>query len=172
MKYFLFLLFFLVFAPISIGKKFSLKIINTPIYSSIPICPFHSVVLLQNNNFENLNINKNEGFVIDFSPMEDISSRNVILKLLQGKTIQGKVRVFRFSTELCKTIFREPLTNNLYSKKSFYESSEIQVTNENIKKLENIDPYLVFIIKSWDSSFQIYNRNCRNFSDFLQRNYL
>ena len=161
MKYFLLLLFVVS----SVSRKFSFKFINTPIYNSIPSCLFHSVVLIEKNDFHNVNKGKNHVFAVDFSPIENISSPNVILKLLKGKNIQGIVRVSRFSKEYLTN-------NNLYSKNNpISECSDIQLTNENLNALENIDPYLVFIIKSWGTSFQIYNRNCRHFSYFLKKHY-
>jgi hypothetical protein len=169
MKYFSLLLFFLINV---VSKKFSFKFINTPIYKSNPFCLFHSVVLLQNNECEKLNNEKNDVFAIDFSPIEDITSPNNILKLLLGKQIQGKVRIISFPKDIYKTIFKDPFTNNLYSKNiNIFEDFNSQLTNINLNKIEKIDPYLVSIIKSWGSSFQIYNRNCRNFSKFLQRQY-
>jgi hypothetical protein len=162
MKYLLVLLFVVTS---TMSKKFLFKFINTPIYNSIPICLFHSVVLVEKNYFQNVNKDKTDVFAIDFSPIEDISSPNVIVKLLKGKNIQGMVRVSRLS--------KEHLTNNsLYSKNNpICECNDIQITNENLKTLETIDPYLVFVIKSWGSSFQIYNRNCRHFSHFLKTQY-
>ena len=158
---FLLLLFFVT----TVSRKLSFKFMNTPIYNSIPICLFHSIVLVENNNVNTLNKEKNDVFAIDFTPTEDITSPKVILKLLKGKNIQGMVRVSRLSREHLKN-------NNLYSKNNpICECSDIQVTNENLKMLENIDPHLVFIIKSWGSSFQIYKRNCRHFSYFLKKNY-
>jgi hypothetical protein len=162
MKYFLILLFVVT----TFSRKLSLKFINTPIYNSIPSCLFHRVVLVENNDFQNVNKEKNDVFAIDFSPIEDISSPTVILKLLKGKNIQGMVRVSRFSKEYLTN-------NNLYSKNNpISECSNIQLTNENFNALENIDPYLVFVIKSWRTSFQIYNRNCRHFSYFLKKHYV
>jgi len=169
MKYFLFLLFFVTV----FSKKFSLKIINTPIYKSIPIFLFHSIVFIETNDFENLNNEKNEVFAIDFSPIEDIGNPSIIFKLLQGKQIKGKIRISRFSKEVYKNIFsKEHLTNTFYSKKTtIFEGSNTQLTDENLKRLDIIDPYLVSIIKYWGSSFQIYKRNCRHFSRFLQKHY-
>lgn len=168
MNYFLFFLFLVSV----VSKKFLLKFINTPIYKSIPISLFHSVILLENNNINNPNSEENTFFAIDFCPIEDIGSPNVILKLLQGQNIQGKIRVFSFSKEFYKTISKEPLTNNLYSKETtIFESFNPQLSNENMRKLENIDSQLVLIIKSWGSSFQIYNRNCRHFSNFIKKHY-
>ena len=169
MKYILFLFFLIIVS----SKKFSFKFINTPIYNSFPSCLFHSIVLLENTNFDNVNNEKKYDFVLDFTPIEDIASPNVIFKLLQGKNIQGMVRVSRFSKEFHKSIFtKEHFKNIFYSNKNtFFEDDTTQVTNENLKQLEIIDPYLVSIIKSWGSSFQIYKRNCRHFSNFLYKNY-
>ena len=155
-KYFL-SLFLLYFIHV-LSHMFSIKIINTPIYNSIPIIKLHSIVCLENI------INKNDDvFFVDFSPFEDISRPDVILKLFQGKKIQGKIRVFCFSKEFSKYIFTE---NNIF------ENLDTQISNENIKKLENIDADIVNIITSWEPSFQVYNRNCRHFSDYLQKKYI
>jgi hypothetical protein len=151
----LFLFFSLFIATVS--NKFSIKVVHTPVYHSIPLCPFHNIIILQENDFENLNHEKNNFFAIDFSPSEDIGSPNIILKLLLGKNIQGKIRVFHFPKELYETFIREPLPDN--------------PSPENFKNLKNIDPYLASIIQSWGSTFHIYNRNCRHFGNFLQRYY-
>ena len=142
-----------LFLIVTFSKKFSLKIINTPIYNSIPVFPLHSVVLL----YDDLNT-----FAIDFSPFEDITSPKTIIKLLQGKQIQGKLRLNNFSQNETKY-----LKNN-----KIFKNFDNNLTDINLKKLENIDSDIISIIKLWGSSFQIYKRNCRNFSYFLKKQYL
>jgi hypothetical protein len=151
------------------SSKFSLKLINTPIYNSVPILKLHSIAVLQNNNnLEKLNNENNDVFLIDFSPVEDISSPNVIFKLLQGKKIPGKIRVFCISKSLLKDTITK---DNCLQNTKFIDNLDPKLNNENIKKLEKIDSYLVNIINSWGSSFQVYNRNCRHFTNYLKKNY-
>ena len=161
MKYLLFLLCFITVA----SNKFSFRFINSPIYKSVPIFLFHRIILLENKE-------KNHAFAIDFSPIDNIGNPSVILKLLQGKSIQGRIRIENFPEENYKFINKENLTNSLYVKENtILNGIEQNDTNENLLKLESIDPQLVFIIKSWGSSFQIYNRNCRHFANYLNNNY-
>jgi hypothetical protein len=161
MKYLLFLLFFITVA----SNKFSFRFINSPIYKSVPIFLFHRIILLENKE-------KNHVFALDFSPMENIGNPSVILKLLQGRSIQGRIRVVNFPEENYKFINKENLTNSLYVKQNtFLNEIEQEETNENLLKLESIDPQLVFLVKSWGTSFQIYNRNCRHFCNYLNNNY-
>ena len=158
MRHFL-LLFFAIAIEMCICKKV-LKVINTPVFSSIPVSLLHNVVLFEANDVEK--------YAIDFSPSENIESPNVILKLLLGKTIQGRIRVSCFSKELCQSVHREPFTSILYSTKNdFFEKIDSQITDKNLNKIDDIDPHFVNTIKSWDLSYQIYKRNCRHFTQFL-----
>lgn len=134
-------------------------------YKNNPICLFHKSVVLLNNETKHI-------YAVDFSPLENISSPIVIVKLLLGKSIKGKLRVSQLSEELYNYLSVEPLTHNLYAKNSLlFENNDFQITNENLKHLETQDPFLVSIIKLWGDAFQLYTRNCQSFSDFLSYHY-
>lgn len=87
-------------------------------------------------------------YAIDFSPHENITKFNVIFRLLLGKIIKGKIRIIDLS------------------KNSLDENHSISFS-----EFEKIDPYLTSILRTWGSSFQLYNRNCRDFSKFVQTFY-
>ena len=162
MNIFLILLFLVTVS----SKKFSFQFINTPIYKSMPICLFHKIVLLENNEVNN------EIYAIDFSPVDNIASPNIILKLIKGEKIPGKLRLISLSKGIDKPIFNDTLTKNLYStQNNIFENCNSEITNYNLKKLEKSDPYLARIIEYWDTSFQIYKRNCHHFSSYLYNNY-
>ena len=151
MKYFIYLLLFMTFNS---AKTLRLKIINTPIYNFIPFLAFHHIALIYNEN---------DIFSIDFSPNENINSPYIIIKLLQGKNIKGKIRINHIKD---KSI-------NIYKLKSniFFENYNSQFLEENFEKLKKIDYCIVDSIKLWNTSFQLYKRNCQHFCKFLQLNY-
>ena len=151
------LFMFLAFWGCALSKRFSTKVLHSPIYHATPMCNLHSVILFKEGDFENPNNEFNDVFAVDFCPFEDIGSPQVILKLLSGKTIQGKIRVFHFDNILYPDLIRELLRDD--------------PPKNGLKQLEEVDPYLTSIIKSWGSSFQLYTRNCRHFSRYLCRYY-
>jgi hypothetical protein len=150
------------------SNKLLIKLINTPVYHFIPIIKLHSIAVLQNNVSEKNHHNNQDIFLIDFSPIDDISSPDVIFKIIQGKPIRGKIRVLCFSQEDSKSIIRENSNKDLFlNNNKLMDNLDPIISNENLKKLKKIDPYIVTIINLWDPSFQIYKRNCRHFSKFL-----
>lgn len=134
------------------------KIINTPIFENFNIIKLHNVVLLHDqcinlNTQINYNINENTKqykniYIIDYSPIDDITKPDVLLKIILGKNINGKVNIFYFDK-----IEKKDIINQSYKK----IPSKIKLLNKKIYK----------IIDSWDSSFNLYNHNCRHFSHYF-----
>lgn len=131
------------------------KIINTPIFENFNMIKLHNVVLL-NEQYINLNTEDTHSlhfeykniYIIDYSPIEDITKPDVLLKIILGKNINGKVNIFYFDK-----IEKKDIINQSYKK----ISSKIKLLNKKIYK----------IIDSWDSSFNLYNHNCRHFSHYF-----
>jgi hypothetical protein len=160
-----FLLFLLLFFITVASNKFSFRFINSPIYKSVPIFLFHRIILLENKE-------KTHVFALDFSPIENIGYPSIILKLLQGKSIQGRIRIAIFPEANYKFIYKDNLTNSLNLKQNIiFEGVDQDVTNQNLLKLASIDPQVVFLVKSWGTLFQLYKRNCRHFCNYLNNNY-
>jgi len=130
------------------------KIIRTPIFETIPLIKLHDVVLfyditqsnkLIENNYEYKNI-----YIIDYTPIENISQLSVILKMLSGENIKGEVNIFYFDKINKKNIIDQ-------SYKKF--PSKFKKFNKNIYK----------IVNSWNSSFNLYNHNCKHFSNYFTK---
>jgi hypothetical protein len=91
-------------------------------------------------------------FVIDFSPSDDITNKNTIQKMLFGKNINGKIRLLYFNKINKKDIPKE-LDNSR------------NICNINIMKSYDINIYN--IVKNYSNFFNLYNNNCRHFSDYF-----
>ena len=164
MKWFLLFLLFSFFKN-GCCKKFSFKFIHTPIYKSNPVCLFHKSVILINNETQDI-------YAIDFSPVENISSPNVLIKILLGQKVKGKIRISNICKELYDSFSGEPFRNNFYATNTkIFENNDYCISCENMKKLEKQDSGLVSIIKCWEKSFQLYDRNCHCFCHFLEKHY-
>lgn len=129
----------------------STKIINTPVYGNNQILKLHDIILVKKNKLINEN-NLEDVFIIDFSPDEDITNKIVIKKLLLGKKINGKIRVLYFDKISKKDISKE--LNN-----------DAKLCNINLLKL--YDKNIYDIIDNWNTSFNLYNNNCKHFSKYF-----
>jgi hypothetical protein len=106
--------------------------IKTPIYKNVH-CFFSHHLLL---------VHKHEAplFILDFSPSERINEPSIILKLLSGNKMPGKVRVWEVP----------PTSMDPEIEFAYYY------------------PELVVKLRSWDNHFQLYNHNCQTFCKFIQ----
>ena len=91
-------------------------------------------------------------FIIDFSPNEDITNKDVIKKLLFGQNINSKIRLLYFDKIKKEDISKE-LNNNA------------KICNINL--LKSYDKNIYNIINNWNTSFNLYNHNCKHFSKYL-----
>jgi len=130
------------------------KVIFTPLYKNNHLVKFHNIVLFQknkiikNNNYENI-------FVIDFVPDEDITNIKTIIKLLFGKNINGKIRIFYYNKITKKEIIYE-----------LYETNQ-KLCNKNVMK--SYDKNIYNIINEWNSTFNLYTHNCKHFSNYFTK---
>lgn len=126
------------------------KIISTPIFESIPLIRLHDVVLFYDIPLLTLSKSNeyNNVYIIDYTPIENISQLSVILKMLSGENIEGEVNIFYFDK-----INKKHIVDQSYKK----FPSELKKINKNIYK----------IVNSWDSSFNLYNHNCKHFSYYF-----
>uniref|UniRef100_A0A6C0DAE0 Uncharacterized protein n=1 Tax=viral metagenome TaxID=1070528 RepID=A0A6C0DAE0_9ZZZZ len=122
------------------------KIIRTPLYRSIPLIKMHDMVILENPELNNV-------FVVDFSPVEDISKPYVLFRMFTGNNIKGKLRVFY--------VEKKNIINELGKTQKLHDLNEI--------KNYNMDIYN--IINNWNTSFNVYNHNCKDFSKYLIKSF-
>lgn len=121
---------------------FYTKIINTPICSN-KLLKFHHIVLLKKTPFMDNQTVYYDMHAIDFLPCGNL------FEILLGRDVRGKVRIFYFykcvASDIHKTIIQQ---GHIYQK-------------------NNVNPKLYDKIKKWDLRFNLYNRNCHHFSNFL-----
>jgi hypothetical protein len=136
---------------ICVSAFISTKIINTPIYENNQILKLHNVVLFKKNGLIDEN-NLENIFCIDFSPSEDITNKTTIKKMFLGKNINGKIRLLFFN-KIKKNDIPKELDNNK------------NLCNINIMKSYDMNIYN--IINNWNKFFNLYNHNCRHFSNYF-----
>jgi hypothetical protein len=91
--------------------------------------------------------------MIDFSADEDISNINIIKKILFGKNIKGKIRIFYFDK-----ISKEDIIKELNNKNQ-------KLCNKNI--IKSYDNHIYNIINDWNLTYNVYNHNCIHFSNYF-----
>jgi hypothetical protein len=148
----LLLLFF--FFTNCLSKTVEIKVIKTPIFHST--CKLHDVTLFTYGSFSKQNI-----YAIDFCPVEDIQNFNVVLKIILGRRVNGSIRIFKLRRRgfLLTSQFLNGITREEFEEQAI----------EDIKK---VDIKLYNLIKEWDTSFQLYGRNCKHFRRYLIQNML
>jgi hypothetical protein len=146
LKYFILNLFICAYSFIST------KIIHTPIYENNQLIKLHNVILFQKNKYIIKN-NYEDIFMIDFSADEDISNINIIKKILFGKNIKGKIRIFYFDK-----ISKEDIIKELNNKNQ-------KLCNKNI--IKSYDNHIYNIINDWNLTYNLYNHNCIHFSNYF-----
>jgi hypothetical protein len=140
--------------------------LNTPIFgNNNKLFNWHDVVLLyktkHNNEYKHV-------YLVDFSPNVPINAPANIYKLLFGKRVEGKLRVFFF-----ETMNRDYLTDNFHDI-VLNTSNSITITNklcagnfdkappfqrEELNKI--IEPSI-----DWGLDFHLYRHNCQDFSKY------
>jgi len=132
---------------------FYTKIINTPICSN-KLLKFHHIVLLKKTPFMDNQTVYYDMHAIDFLPCGNL------FEILLGRDVRGKVRIFYFykcvASDIHKTIIQQ---GHIYQKKNVNPKLYIYQ--------KNVNPKLYDKIKKWDLRFNLYNRNCHHFSNFL-----
>jgi hypothetical protein len=104
------------------------------------------MVILENPDLNNV-------YVVDFSPVEDISKPDVLFRMFTGNNIKGKLRVFH--------VEKKNIINELGKTQKLHDLNEI--------KNYNMDIYN--IINNWNTSFNVYNHNCKDFSKYLIKSF-
>jgi len=144
------MIFILFFINIVSGIFYT-KIINTPIFEG-NLLNYHHIVLLQKKEFINNQTKYDDIYAIDFCPIGNL------FEIISGKKIKGKIRMLYIKESNIKDI---------------YNIHNILNTNNNLEilsKIKNIDIKIYNKINNWDLFFQLYNRNCRHFSNYLLNN--
>ena len=151
------------------------KIINTPIFYSLPKMKFHHIILTTKN--KELDKMK-DVYIFDYSQRAKLNPFTV-LKLVIGCSVPSEIRVIHFP-EVNETT----LINDWYKKASLPNDLNkvlIKLHNENkpptcpfmslfkssdYKNNDNIDK----IIKKFNKPFNLYTNNCQSFSKYFVSN--
>ena len=143
--------------------KSNIVILHSPIFAFLPNLKLHHSVLIKPNN-EN-------GFIIDFSPVNQ--TIYTMTKLLFLQSIPAEIRI-RHIGSLEKYNNKKDIINHWHSvnsKLTAYESKLLtDKTYENIKD-EFIKEKMSKIVK-WDSRMNLYYHNCQHFSSFVKKTFL
>lgn len=145
-------LFFVFFVQVT-SKKLFTKVIHSPIYDSSNLCSVHHMVLLQEFPFEDHQTKFTDVLAIDFSPSDDITGLDTIVKMFLGKKINGKIRIF-YVDNYDLTAISETLFSNQYTLCSMVV-------------IQQIYPDMHERIQKWDPSFQLYTHNCQHFGRYI-----
>jgi hypothetical protein len=124
---------------------FYTKIINTPIFSNT-LLKYHHIVLLQKTPFSKNQTTYKNIYIIDFIPCGNL------FEIIMGKKIKGDIRVIYI---------------NECNSSNIYETLLSKKKENKIYEIKHIDTKLYNKIKTWDLSFNLYNRNCQHFSKYL-----
>jgi hypothetical protein len=150
-------------------SKFTTKIISMPIYNSCNLLNLHHVVVFENKhvlNDENLlqpigyyNVNIHSIYMIDYSPSDSINNLSTISKLLIGNNCNGKIRIYHF----------QKLNNefSITSNQNLINLWNDKIRNYNQHTINYLDKDVYDIIMKWNTSFNLYNHNCRHFSNYF-----
>ena len=173
------LLFLLQTTSFSYNKNntniYQTKIINTPIFYSLPKIKFHHIILATKN--KELDKMK-DVYIFDYSQQAKLNPFT-ILKLVIGCNVPSEIRVIHFPELNNKT-----LINDWYNKTSLPHDLNkilIKLNNENkqttcpfmslfkssdYKINDNIDK----ILKKFNKPFNLYTNNCQSFSKYFVSN--
>jgi hypothetical protein len=144
---------------------FRVKRHYTSISSFLPQLQLHDVVILSEEladsphlQLSNSNTNTNvlkDVFMVDFSPAQELNFTEIV-KLCIGLSVPGIVRVIYF-----ETLSKENITTEWYKQKQQQptcKDAELPFSNSS------------YFITEWNSSFHLYNHNCKHFSTYLISN--
>jgi hypothetical protein len=161
------ILWFCLYGLLPVISVFRVKRHYTPILSFLPNLHLHDVVILSDelntppnlllsNTKSNTNTNVlKDVFMVDFSPAQALNFTEIV-KLCFGLSIPGIVRVIYF-----ETLAKENITTEWYKQKQDqppYKDVELPFSN------------CSHFITEWDSSFHLYNHNCKHFSKYFIHN--
>ena len=135
--------------------------LNTPIFGNNKLFNWHDVVFLHNDEYQHV-------YVVDFSPNVPIDKPSNICKLLFGKRVQGKLRVFFF-----ESMNQDYLIEN-YNDIVVNMSNSITITDKlcsgNFDKMSPMQRKemgkIVDFALDWDLDFHLYSHNCKDFSKY------
>jgi hypothetical protein len=115
---------------------------------------FHQTILLSDDDLRS----PDEMLLMDYVPNIPVTN-HVIWDLCIGKSIPGKIRIFRFSKSILDN--QEPLMERVQQKitrEDYYDGSESEI--KHILCKYGVDQ----VISSQDSKYHLYHNNCMGFS--------
>jgi hypothetical protein len=137
----------------------STQILRTPVFKYFKV---HDIVVFTEEK-QYLRDEYNNIFIVDFSPCEDITNHKTIQKMVLGKNIRGKINIIYFDRIKKKNIINE------YFKGKDNPMLHYELSTHSLDSINyHLIPKNIYdIIDKWSLSFNIYNHNCKHFSDYF-----
>lgn len=157
-------------------NTYQTKIVNTPIFRSIPNTNFHHIVLVSKNK----ELNDKGLYIFDFSQRAKMNPFN-ILKLILGCSVPSIIRIIHFPNVNETTII-----DDWYNRTKIPHDFRKTLKQLNNERVESSCPFSLFslfessdyknddnldkIITEYNKPFNLYTNNCRHFSKFFVSN--
>jgi len=140
--------------------NYQFNLISSPIFHFIPFVKLHHIIMVKKGqNIINWPMDKfRDVYMIDYVPRDSIVDARVCLKLLMGKNITGEYRVLHFKHLSKKNLINEWHKRTLTDRS--YKRTLGRLGSKEICK----------ILDGWSSPFNLYNHNCRHFSNYFIKN--
>jgi len=137
--------------------NYQVSLVGSPIFHFIPFVKLHHIIIIKKETDKSMDRFR-DVYIIDYVPKDSIVDAGVCLKLLMGKNITGKCRVLYFKELSKKNLIDE------WHKRTLVDTS-YKKTLKHLGRKE-----ICKIIDEWPSSFNLYNHNCRHFSNYFIKN--
>jgi len=143
--------------------NYQFNLIGSPIFHFIPFVKLHHIIMVKKGkdgpNIINWPTDKfRDVYMIDYVPKDSIVDARVCLKLLMGKNITGEYRALHF-----KHLSRKNLIDE-WHKRTLTDTSY----KRTLRRLGSKE--ICKILDGWSSPFNLYNHNCRHFSNYFIKN--
>lgn len=143
--------------------NYQFNLIGSPIFQFIPFVKLHHIIMVKKGKVGSIIIDESadkfhDVYMIDYVPRDSIVDARVCLKLLMGKNITGEYRAIHFKHLSKKNLIDE------WHKRTLVDKS-YKIT---LKRLGSKE--ICKIIDGWSSPFNLYNHNCRHFSNYFIKN--
>ena len=144
--------------------KSNIVILHSPIFAFLPNLKLHHAVLIK--------INRENGFIVDFSPVNQ--TMYTMTKLLFLQSIPAEIRIRHIGSLQNYHDNKNDIINHWHSINSKLTAYESLLLTDKI--YENINDEFIkekmSKIVKWDSHMNLYYHNCQHFSYFVKQTFL